>query len=272
MADKVLVFGDGWLGRRLASRFVATVSKADVTCRSEIAAVLSRSRPNVVINATGATGTPNIDSCEKDPSGTIAVNSSGPPILADECMLRGIFMAHLGSGCVYKGEKPEYSEDDPPDFFGSVYSRSKALSEAALRNLPVLQLRIRMPFDWIPHKRNLITKLAHYSRIISIPNSITSVNLILNAAQVLIESRKTGVWNVVHRGGVTQEFIMTKYREIVDPSHRFEVITLEELNAITSAGRSNCVLSTAKLDREMFVHTAEETVVETLHQYKGALK
>jgi len=65
---------------------------------------------------------------------------------------------------------------------------------------------------------------------------------------------------------------MNKYREIVDPSHRFEVITIEELNAVTKAGRSNCVLSTSKLEKEMFVHTAEEAVVETLQQYKGAQK
>lgn len=247
MTDRILVFGNGWIGNRLAAEFKAEIVRADITNRIAVQAALERRAPTVVINAAGKTGRPNIDGCEDNPSGTLLVNTAGPILLAEECLSRGIFMVHLGSGCVYEGFGEPFTEDDPPNFFGSIYSRSKALSEAALKNLPVLQLRIRMPFDGTPHPRNLITKLVAYPKIISVANSLTYIDDLLVAADYLIRTRKTGIWNVVNPGAVTHEQILELYRSIVDPNHKFETMTLAELSKVTKAGRSNCVLDAGKL-------------------------
>jgi hypothetical protein len=41
---------------------------------------------------------------------------------------------------------------------------------------------------------------------------------------------------------------MSLYRDRVDSSHKFERMSVEQLSDVTTAGRSNCVLSTEKLE------------------------
>lgn len=272
MPDRVLVFGNGWLGNKLASALQGVVVKADIANREAVMGALDDQHPTVVVNAAGKTGRPNIDGCESDPAGTLLSNVAGPIILAEECLSRGVFMVHMGSGCIYNDSRFGYTEDDPPNFFGSIYSRSKILAERALRELPVLQLRLRMPFDGSPSPRNLITKLAGYRRIISVPNSLTYVPDLLKAAGELIKKRETGIWNIVNPGQMTHARLLTLYRDIVDPAHTFEEMSIQDLAAITKAGRSNCLLSTKKLEKAgLAMMPVERAVVEALTQYRAAL-
>lgn len=271
MADRILIFGNGWLGNKLAKALGGQISFEDITRRDRVIEALDEGKPTVVVNAAGKTGRPNVDSCESDPAGTMAVNVAGPVILARECVARGIFLVHLGSGCIYNGWKKDYSEEDPPNFFGSVYSRSKILAEEALKGLNVLQLRLRMPFEGEPGPRNLITKLSKYSRVINIPNSLTYIPDFVEVARQLIERRATGIWNVVNAGSLTHPEILSRYRELVDPDHRFEEMSLEELSKVTTAGRSNCVLSTSKLKAAgIKMRSAKEALEEALRKYKEA--
>ena len=62
--------------------------------------------------------------------------------------------------------------------------------------------------------------------------------------------RATGIYNVVNPGSISPYQIMEMYKEIVDPSHSFERLTLEELSGVVKAGRSNCVLDAKKLEGE----------------------
>ena len=158
----------------------------------------------------------------------------------------------MGTGCVYTGDKggKGFSEEDPPNFSGSFYSLSKAWMEQILREFPVLQLRLRMPFDNTPHDRNLITKLTKYSRVIDVQNSLTYLPDFLRAAKMLIEKRKTGIYNITNPGSLSPYQVMELYREIVDPKHTFTKLSLTELPTQVKAGRSNCTLSTDKLERE----------------------
>ena len=43
---------------------------------------------------------------------------------------------------------------------------------------------------------------------------------------------------------------MELYREIVDPAHAVERLTLDQLSDVVKAGRSNCRLSSSKIERE----------------------
>jgi dTDP-4-dehydrorhamnose reductase len=272
MNERILVLGNGWLGNRLASHLGAVMGNADITDRGSVAEAIEKERPSIVVNAAGKTGRPNVDSCEDDPVGTVVANVAGPIILARECLSRSIYMVHLGSGCVYDGRRPDndgWHEEDEPNFKGSLYSRSKACAEGALRDVPILQLRLRMPFDGTPHPRNLITKLTRYKRVVSVPNSMTCVDDFLAVASRLMERRKTGIWNVVNPGALTHPEILDLYREIVEPGHRYEIMPLEELQRTVRVGRSHCVLSTAKLEREgIILHPIGVALRDALSQYK----
>ncbi len=246
----VLIFGRGWMGHQLAdrtpqSKLVAT----DIADETAVASVLDAYRPNRVINCAGKAGRPTVDSCEDDPDATYRSNVVGPIVLASACRQRDIHFTHLGSGCVYEGDNggQGYAESDPPNFFGSLYSRTKILSEAALRDVGALQLRIRMPISSTPHPRNLLTKLLGYRHIVSVPNSVTILDDFWDVATELMTRRETGVWNVVSDGVELHETLLTLYRETVNPEHRFELVSEHTLSERLRARRSNCVLSTAKL-------------------------
>ena len=275
MPGGILIFGNGWLGNRLAGALNdARIDPADITDRSAVREALKKLRPSVVINAAGKTGKPNVDWCEDHPAETLSSNVAGPLLLAEECLAHKALMVHLGSGCVYEGDNGGrgFSEEDAPNFSGSLYSRSKRASELALAELPVLQLRIRMPFDGKKHPRNLITKLVGYRTVISTANSLTSIDDFLAASEKLIASRRTGLWNVTNPGSITHDRILTLYKELVDPNFTYEIMSLEALASKVKAGRSNCVLNTEKLEREgIRLPPVEEAMKKALRAY-GAEK
>jgi dTDP-4-dehydrorhamnose reductase len=272
---KALIFGNGWLGRRIGTEFKGFIAKTDITEPREVEEALEALDPDVVINAAGKTGKPNVDSCEKDPGTTLAANVAGPIILAKKCLQRSIFMVHLGSGCVYSDCRPNgegWTEEDPPNFDGSLYSRSKAFAEKALSEFPVLQLRLRMPFDSAPHPRNLITKLVGYKNVVSARNSLTRVEDLLRVMRGLIERRVTGIWNVVNPGSITHPEILDLYRELVEPQYTYKVMSMSELRAITTAGRSHCVLSSDKVTKAGFeLAPVDLALRQALENYRKAV-
>lgn len=274
--DKVLIFGNGYIGNRFKDRLPdAVITTADITDPAAVRAALTVHRPDVVINCAGKTGRPNVDWCEDHKPETFASNVIGPRVLARECLDRGVFFAHMGSGCVYEGDNngKGFTEDDPPNFFGSFYSRTKLLSELALKEFPVLQLRMRLPLDRIPGPRNLITKITGYTRVISIKNSISVVDDFLTAALELITRRKAGIYNMTNPGAIEHQKILAMYQEIVDPSFTYVPMSLDELHAITKAKRSNCVLNTDKLAREgITMPPVHEAVRNALKEYKKHVK
>lgn len=251
MDGKTLVYGPGWLGTQWARRLGAKLTQTDITDDEAVRSELKAEAPVRVINAAGATGSPNVDALEGHPGQTYTSNVVGPIRLASICRELGIHMTHLGSGCIYSGDAggAGFTEEDPPNFHGSLYSRSKALAEAALRDFDVLQLRIRLPISAEPGPRNLLTKLLGFERVASVPNSVTVLEDFWPAADALVARAETGVWNMVNAGVETHDALLGLWREHVDPEHAFEVITPDELQGDLVAKRSNCILDTTKLAR-----------------------
>ncbi|MDD5041652.1 MAG: sugar nucleotide-binding protein [Candidatus Peribacteraceae bacterium] len=287
---KVLLFGGrGFMGEQFLKIFPdAVCPSVDIADPGAVAQVLDQEKPDIVINAAGRTGVPNVDWCEDHKLETLRSNVTGPLVLLEECAKRGIYWVHLSSGCIYEGQKRQegeegkegvgWTEEDEPNFSGSFYSRSKAWSEKTLRECTVrdvrgrsgiLILRLRMPFDGSTHPKNLLTKLARFERVLDVPNSITYLPDFLAAAKTLVERRSTGIYNVVNDGVISPYRIVELYRELVDPAHRFERLLVSSLPQVVRAGRSNCVLSTSKL-REQGIHLrpVEEAVRESLLEFK----
>lgn len=248
---RMVIFGAaGFLGKRFTDRYPEAVTpKVDIADAKAVAECLDREKPDVVINCAGKTGRPNVDWCEDHKDETVHSNVIGPLVLQEACATRGIYWVHLSSGCIYEGDNGGrgFAESDPPNFSGSFYSRTKSWSDQILKEFPVLQLRIRMPFDGSTDPRNLLMKLRAYSRVLDVQNSITHLPDAVDAAVQLIEKRVTGTFNIVNPGTMSPFDVMLRYKEIVDPSHTFEKLTLEDLPSVTRAARSNCTLSVEKL-------------------------
>lgn len=275
---KILIFGKGYIANKFLEFYggnVAGISDIRVDDYSVVKAEVQRVKPDVVLNCVGKTGRPNVDWCEDHKMETLSSNVVAPLILARVCEELGVYMVHVGSGCIYTGDKNGvgFCEDDEANFDGSFYSKTKAWSEVALREFPVLQLRLRMPFDGEPGERNFITKITKYDRVISTPNSISVLPDFLKAAAALIEKRATGVYNMTNPGWIDHEEILEMYKELVDPSFEYKLMELSELERITKAGRSNCGLSSKKLEAEgIFMRPVREAIAAELIRYRENLK
>lgn len=276
----ILLFGStGYLGEQFLKLYPgAATPKIDIADRAAVIAVLEKEKPDIVINCAGKTGRPNVDWCETHKEETLRANVTGPLVLLEECLARKIYLVHMSSGCIYTGEKGDrgdrsdkgFAEEDPPNFFGSFYSRTKAWSDQIMKDFPVLNLRLRMPFDGSRSERNLIVKLTKYKKVLDTGNSLTYLPDFLQAANRLIDKRAIGTFNVVNDDVISPYRIMELYKEIVDPAHQFERLTLERLGDVVKADRSNCRLSTEKLKGEgISLRSVEEAVREALRILAG---
>ncbi|MFH0714701.1 MAG: sugar nucleotide-binding protein [Candidatus Diapherotrites archaeon] len=273
---KTIVLGAGFIGGKISEKFGFALVGEKIRSKEDVERIFEREKPETVINCIGKVGRPNVDWCETHKRETFFSNATVPLWLAEECQKTKAKFVHLGTGCIYEGDNggKGFSEEDAPNFYGSFYSRTKAMIEELLKEYEnVLQLRLRMPIDSIPSERNLITKLANNKKQISVPNSMTVVDDFLYALEKLLEKNCTGVYNVVNPEPITHRQIIEMYQKVVDKEKKVEYITTQELDQMLPAKRSNCVLSTKKLESEgiQLRHTLE-AVEDCMKKYKEAMK
>jgi dTDP-4-dehydrorhamnose reductase len=252
MMMKTLVLGRGFLGHRIATALGAELPSVDIADERAVGELLDAMKPTAVVNAAGKTGRPNVDWCETHRVETARANTEGPIVLARACAARGIYLLHLGSGCIFYGDSPSPGGWREADFANpsAFYSRTKYAADLVLSRLPAVAiLRLRMPIDVAPGPRNLITKLSGYSQVVDVENSVTVVDDLLHVVRKVLEARPEGIFHAVNPGTMRHADLLALYRELVDPDHRATLIREEELVArgLATHGRSNCILVNERL-------------------------
>lgn len=208
-------------------------------------------KPDVVFNlASAVRNQPNIDWCENNKVETIEGNLVGAINVMLAAIASSAYPIQMSSGCVYSGgpETP-FTEESEPNYFGSFYSRMKIVLQEALKELPILQTRIRMPIFTYHHPKNLITKLASYKKVVdNVSNSITLLEDLWPALEKLFIAKPVGILNLTNEGYVTHRNILQAYRKVIDRGHSYEPLTVSEFekSGLTKARRSACVLSNTK--------------------------
>lgn len=280
---KIVLFGwYGMLGTEIADFFAREGyeiirprhSDIDIADYSVVFSYLTQEKPDIVINAAGKTGSPNIDRCETHKEETMITNVNGAVNVACAAKLLGIYNVYIGSGCIYQWDNDGkwFSETDIPNYVGSFYSWTKVKAQELLEPFDVLQLRIRMPILSKPNPRNFIDKIAKYSHVINEGNSVTVVDDMLDAMKILIEQKATGIMNMVNPGVLYHHDMLALYKEVVEPNHSFTPISMEELTQkFTCAGRSNCVLSGEKLEGYIKLEPIKDRIVHIMQKYKSSI-
>lgn len=270
MKNKILIFGKGYIGKRIKAELNAAISSRRINSLQDAEKEVSRYKPNIIINCIGHTGKHNVDDCEIDKDKTLFSNSFVPLILAEAAIRNKIKLVHISSGCIYhfnhKKQKP-ITEKRVPDFFNLYYSRSKIYAERALEALSskfdILIVRIRIPLDNRPHPRNILTKLLTYKKVINIPNSITYIPDFINALKYLLRKNKRGIFNIVNKGGLRYPDLMSAYKKQV-PSFNCKVIGYSKLGLV----RTNLILSVKKLrDAGFNVRPVRKVLYECVRRY-----
>ena len=289
MKDKILIFGafqgeTGWLAGKLKKYLKnSMILETDITDLQKVRTALHVENPDIVINAAGITGRPNIDWCRDHAKETISVNAAGAFNIALACAEKDIYWVHLSSGCIFQGYGPDnkgFKETDKPNP-PSFYSWTKYWAEQAIQSVQnnrALIIRLRLPIDSKSHPRNLIDKLIKYPEVWNLQNSITSIPVFLSITETLINKRETGIFHVVNPGTISPSKIMKIYQEIVDPTHQFTEITEEQFHekGLATEIRSNCSLDITKLSKKLaeqkhLLLPVESEVRKIMEEYKKNL-
>lgn len=271
---KILIIGNGFIGSRCSKSWPdAVVSEKMIESVDDVLSILEEHQPDAVLNAAGVIGRPNVDWCEDHQLETIKGNTILPIQIAEACQKKGVYLLHIGSGCIYYGESPDpkgWREDDfaNPEV---VYTKAKYAADLALMNLPNVGIaRIRMPMDSMPFPGNIIDKLASYPKIIDVENSLTVIDDMVRVFRQLLEKKASGIFHVTNPGSIKHKEIVALYEELVDPSHRNEWISEEDLvnNGLTKKKRSSNILQTGNLEKiGISMRPAQEALRQTMEKY-----
>jgi dTDP-4-dehydrorhamnose reductase len=234
---KILVVGGGWTGKKVF-RELSNRSNVVVKIVSHLKAFEELQHYDELINCAGVTGAPNVDACELNPKETMFGNAVFPILLQRECEKYNVKMSHFSSGCIYTGIIDDVNAE--PNFFGSIYSISKGISDSYLKTRSKV-FRIRMPFTNIDESKNYLTKVRNYSMVTKLYdsglNSLTDLNEAVKVAcDLVLEKSSIGAYNLVNQGSITM-------RELADIMKLTpEWFTEDEFAQVTKTGRSTCVI------------------------------
>ena len=228
------------------------------------------------------TGRPNVDWCETHKLETIRANVLGTLTLADVSHLAGVHCTVFATGCIFAydeahplGSGKGFKEEDTPNFTGSYYSFTKALTESLLREYPsTLVLRVRMPIVGdLTYPRNFINKILTYNKIVDIPNSMTVLPDLLPHALSMARRRVSGIMNFTNPGAISHNEIMELYKSYVDPELTWSNFSLEEQAKVIVAPRSNNEMDTGRFSTECpEILSIRDALVKHVFEPAGARK
>lgn len=268
---KVLILGKGYIGNYLAKHLtrhksieVYHFSKLvfDYTDPVQLRNYLKNTEGEFewIINTSGFTGTPNVDSCEDHKENCYFYNVTAPLYMTKVCNELNIPIIHIGSGCVYSGYDKVYTEDDPTNFgadnhFSSTYSKTKDAFEKLSRDMKRVIFRIRIPFNGVYEPKNYLYKMYKYNNLITKQNSITCVDDLMIFIEKFLykfndpsfKDNCYGIYNVVNNGSVDGAEVVDIMREYGIDNPDWKFVTIKEANF--RVARSNCILSTDKLKK-----------------------
>ena len=290
MFKRVLVFGSsGYIG----NEFIHQLSTS--TCVSVHAApphgtmksfravydVIRSLRPDLVVNAAGYTGKPNVDACESNKSKCIHGNITFPLWIAQACAAAGVVFGHVSSGCIYNGYDKTYTEEDAPNFSFeqnncSFYSGTKAQAEQLLREFSDTFIwRLRIPFNHENSPRNYLTKMLNYPTILDLANSVSHREEFVTSCLELVKIQATpGIYNVTNPGSITASrlfelFVENRPETAYTIASKVFFSSMDEFLSQVKAARSNCVLDDSKLRATgVMMRPVEEAIVDSIKKYQ----
>ena len=269
---KFLVYGTrGWIGSKVLkllqdSENTVVAGNSRVNDIQELENEIKSVQPTHVISLIGRThgvyenkifGT--IDYLEQPGKlvENVRDNLFSPMVLSLLSKKYNFHFTYLGTGCIfefdenhpYGKEEHGFTEESLPNFFGSSYSIVKGFTDQLMHLVDdsVLNVRIRMPITDEYNSRNFITKITNYAKVCSVPNSMTVLNELLPIMIDMAKNNVTGTVNLTNPGLITHNEILEMYKEIVDPTFKWDNFTIEEQNKILDSKRSNNFLETTRL-------------------------
>lgn len=268
--QRFLVYGGltGWVGQKVVNMLKAggyTVKGTQTRLENREALIreIDEFKPTRIINCAGCTGKPNVSWCDHNREATVRANVIGCLNLCDVAFQKKIHVTNMSTGCIYSYNGPfklqdgswdvsdNFKEDDDPNFHGSWYSRTKAYVDRILFGAydNVLTFRLRMPISDDLFRKNFVTKIKGYERIINVPNSMSVLYDVLPLLAAMSDKEYTGLYNFVNPGVISHNQVLDYFKEILDPTLTYKNFSQKEHDEHVKIPRSNNMLDTTKLEK-----------------------
>ncbi len=122
---------------------------------------LREAAPQIIVNAAAYTA---VDKAESEPDIAQAINSRAPEIMAEEAKRLGALLVHYSTDYVFDGCKAAaYAEDDPIHPI-SVYGKTKAAGEQAIRESGCRYLILRTSWVYGARGSNFLLTMLRLAR------------------------------------------------------------------------------------------------------------
>lgn len=185
------------------SRGKGFTEQRDLRDSYEVAMLLEKNTPDVVINASGMT---DVDACHKDPIEAYAANVVAVRNLSLACRNYKAHLVHLSTDYVFDGEAGPYREDATPTPRG-VYARTKHEGEIEALARGFTIARTAVVYGWPPASGRLnfgawlVTKLKANERVRLFSDQLISPTWAGNAAAMILELALRGDGGIWHCSG-----------------------------------------------------------------------
>lgn len=274
---KIIIVGLGFAESHLNSKYIRVPDRLDPSEQS-VNKLIDQHRPDLIINCIAKTGRPTVDWCDQNREETLVANVTVPTMLAQACSRQSVRMLHIGSGCIFYGPSPNindgvdtgWKETDSanPE---SYYSKTKYATDLSIQDLKnVCILRIRMPLSKRNVPRNYLSKILKYSSLINNANSITFMDDFARGVDWAVDKGKIGIYHLCNPEPVGAAQVVRRYHELAmtNPVPNIPIISENELNNITVAPRSNCIIDSSKIISEGFdIEPASRQLNNYLSEY-----
>ncbi len=133
----------------------------DMSDPKNIQSIVKEFKPNLIINSTAYT---NVDKAESEPELAMAINGSGPGILAQEAKISGAALIHYSTDYVFDGKKGmPYTERDNPTPV-SIYGVTKLAGENAIKDVGGAYITLRTSWVYSLRRPSFVTKVLAWAR------------------------------------------------------------------------------------------------------------
>jgi len=218
---RTLVFGaGGQLGRDLVKAFGSAGevlglarAEADVTDQDRVYEAVDRFGPDLIVNAAAYT---DVDGAEDHLDAAFLVNEAGARHVAEVAAYHEVPTVYFSTDYVFGDGADTPIPPDAPLAPISVYGRSKAAGERAVRQVTSKHLIIRTAWLYGPGGNNFVEKIlrlaASRDTLQVVEDEIGSPTHTLDlaeAAYYLVRAKKFGIYHVVN-GGACSRFEQAK--------------------------------------------------------------